>query len=290
MKRIKIISAALVCFLFIGQSLVAQEVQSPVIGAGDLAKIYLKKEVVVVSTRKKSDFDVVHVTGAVHVDYRELVNDPAGMGFLKTPEELAAYLGSVGISETSDVVVYDDGSMKAATRVFWVLKYLGATKVRILDGGIDAWKEARKPVTSAVVKPKAAVFNVTLHPELNITKDEFNITFKDAILVDARENNEYIGEKKAKFHTRGGHIPGAVSIPSVDVVADGSFKSKDDIIAMATAAGVTPGKEIIVYCNSGVKAAVVYFALVEIAGFENVKLYEGSFNEWEADPNHEVVQ
>jgi thiosulfate/3-mercaptopyruvate sulfurtransferase len=231
---------------------------------------------------------MVHITGAINVYYRDLKQD-GKIGLMKSVEELAEYFGNKGISENSKVIIYDDGKMKAAARTYWILKYLGAKDVKILNGGIDGWKEARKPVTSAASSLKATTFNPTVNEAINVDLETVKnaISAGDIILVDSREPEYFKGEKGVT--ERDGHIPGSINFDYTTTIANKSFKSKEGLIALAAEYGITPESQVIVYCNSGVKGAVLWFALKEIAGFENIMLYEGSFNEYEADENNAVA-
>jgi thiosulfate/3-mercaptopyruvate sulfurtransferase len=285
MKKLTLVANLLL--LALGNSLFSQE--SALMKADALSKIYNTKDVVLVEARKPEDYSQVHINGAVNIYYKELI-DKAEYDKMKKPEDLAALFGSKGISEKSTVIIYDDGTMKGAAFTWWILKYLGAEKVYILDGGIDAWKAARKPVTSQPTKITPAVFTMNLSPSIYASKDYFLGNFKKPglALVDARENDQYKGEKGTT--TRKGHIPGATNIMFSDLVAKGFFKSKEEILSMMKNAGFNPDQEYIVYCNSGIKAAVDYFAFTEIAGIRNIKLYAGSFNEWESNPDNIVIQ
>jgi thiosulfate/3-mercaptopyruvate sulfurtransferase len=278
--------------LFIGAILLSASLwaQNPtMISAKDLGTMLTNKELVIVSAHKPADYAAVHITNSVNFFYQEIQVD-VKTGAMKCPDDLAKLLGEKGIGENKIIVVYDDGTMKGASHVWWTLKYLGAKDVRILDGGIDAWKLARKPVTATPTKIVPTTFNLDIQLPMILFKDQFADMIKvpENVLVDAREANQYSGE--AGQTTRKGHIPGATNLDFTTMVANGSFKSKEEILALAAAKGITPDKQIVIYCNSGVKAAVVYYALVEIAGFEKVKLYAAGFNEWESDPANEVVK
>lgn len=285
MKTLKVL---LVLGLFLGATL-ADAQQAPLIKADELAKMLSQPDVVVVSARKPEDYKAVHINGAVNIYYKELIQK-GDYDQMKSPEDLAVLFGSKGITENSVVVIYDDGTQKGASFTYWILKYLGAKKIYLLDGGIDAWKAARKPVTSQPTKISPAVFTIHLSQDVICSKEYFMANYnKPGIgLLDARESEQFSGEKGPT--TRKGHIPGSVNIIFSDMVAKGAFLTKEEIITHATNAGLKPDQEMLIYCNSGIKAAVVYFAFVDIAGFNNVKIYVGSFNEWESNPANAVVK
>lgn len=286
MNKFKFSFLLIVAFLLNLQGLMAQS--SALINAKDLGAMLSNKELVIVSAQKPEDYNAVHITNSVNLFYKDIQVDTK-TGFMKCPDDLAKLAGSMGINENKTIVVYDDGTMKGASHVWWTLKYMGARDVRILDGGLDAWKGARKPVTGTATKITTTTFNLDVKVDMNIFKDEFATVYNanGLVLVDAREADQYRGEKGQT--ARKGHIPGAVNLEFTEFVANGSFKSKEEILSMVGTLGIAPETKVIVYCNSGVKAAVAYFAMVEIAGLANVRLYEGSFNEWEMNPDNEVV-
>jgi thiosulfate/3-mercaptopyruvate sulfurtransferase len=206
---------------------------------------------------------------------------------LKSPEELAAYFGSKGISNTSKIVIYDDGSSKYNSRVYWVLKYLGATDVHILHKDMDQWKAARIPLTRAPSKPAKATFTPSVNKKLLATTSQVKAKLGDAgtVLLDGRTEAEYNGTSTEKKSN--GHIKGAKFLEYNQFLDDkGAYKSKEEIEAIAKKHGITADKTVITYCATGVKAAVLYTALAEIAGYTNVVLYDGSYNEWAADTSN----
>ncbi len=255
------------------------------ISAQDLAKIYKNKDVVVVSTRKATDYKKVHIFGAVHLDHTTLYKDGPVKSMLKSPAEIAKVLGSVGIGDSKTVVLYDDGSGKYAGRVYWILSYLGADNVKILDGHMDAWRAARKPVTKNPTKIAAATFT----PKVDNTKLATMADVKSggSVLIDARSAAEYNGA--ATTELRKGHIPGAINIEHAQMMdANGKLKSAEELNKIFAAAGVTKGKQVIVYCESSVRAGIIYFALTSILDYSNVKVYDGAYLEWQASSSNKV--
>ncbi len=283
MKLKNIFSAVIVFFLLV-TNIVAQ---------GDIitAKQYkeLKKNtdnLTVIDASKSKLYKKAHLKGAINVPYK-ILNQKDGevKGLMKSPEELSKTLGDKGISDKDIIVVYDEGSQKYSSRVYWVLKYLGAKDVKILHKDNKSWRKARLPLTSTPTKSAVKTFEVNLESSILATIDfiESNLNNENVVLIDARGTEEYSGvmdEKKNKYSK--GHLPGAVHISFKDVLnEDKSFKSKEELQKIADTNGFIPGKTYIVYCKTGVKASVVFVALKNILDYPNVKLYDGAYLEWE---------
>ena len=210
-------------------------------------------------------------------------------GQLKPNEELASIFGKKGVSNTSRIVVYDDGSNKHNSRVWWILKSIGATDASILHFNTDQLAAAQVPLTANPSIGKAVNFVLTESSYKACSMADVQKLDKGTLLLDGREKDEFEGTDAAKKSK--GHIPGAVWMNFKEVLtATGAYKSKDEIIAAAAKFGATPEKPIVVYCNSGVKASVLYIAFKEIAGFQNLRYYAGSYAEWSSIPENPIVK
>jgi thiosulfate/3-mercaptopyruvate sulfurtransferase len=178
------------------------------------------------------------------------------------------------------VVVYEGDSGMRAARALWFLHYLGHPDATLLDGGVKAWVAAGQPLSTSPVTPKPAEFHGTVnHDALATWRDVVDrLGRDDAQMLDARSAAEYRGELvRAK---RGGKIPGAINVEWKDNLApDGRFKSPDALRAMYDAAGVTPDREVVTYCQGGYRAAHAWLAL-RLLGFPRVRNYTGSWKEW----------
>ncbi|MFC3769588.1 sulfurtransferase [Paenibacillus sp. GCM10012303] len=233
----------------------------------------------------RSAYERGHLPGAVFVDLKADLADPAGehggRSPLPTPERLARTFGGLGIGKSSTVVVYEDGNGPAAARLWWVLKYTGADRVHVLDGGYDAWVAAGLPVSREQPAPEPREFVPAVRPELLAGVDEVRASSEGrrtgTALVDSRDARQYAG-LEAPFDPVAGHIPGAVNYFWKDVLnEDGSWKSPQQLRDRFAELGASD--EIIVYCGSGISATPNVLALEE-AGFTNVKLYAGSWSDW----------
>jgi thiosulfate/3-mercaptopyruvate sulfurtransferase len=235
----------------------------------------------VLDVRAAEAFAAGHLPGAVHLDLW-------GFSLVDTdPAPLAAFLWMVehvlslrGVSDGRPVLVYGDTSDIRAARVFWFLDYFGHPAVRFLDGGANAWRAAGLPWTTETVVPLATTW--TGHPvreRLATWKDvSLRLGRDDVVMLDTRTDGEYCGTTVRA--ARGGCIPGAVHVEwTENVGADGRLKPEADLRAMYEAAGVTPDKEVVAYCQGAYRAAHAYVTLRAL-GYPKVRNYLGSWKEW----------
>jgi len=249
------------------------------------------KSMVIIDVQAPDVYAKQHIQGAINIPHKNLYKPGPIEGQFKDVEELAAIFGKSGVSNTSKIVVYDDGSQKYNSRVLWILTYLGATDVSLLQKDMTLMEAARIPMTATSVILKPTTFIPTVNADINIDMTSVKAlnANPNALLLDVREPDEYNGIDKDKKSQ--GHLPGAVYLYYKDMLtATGAYKTKDEIIAIAEKVGATPDKEIVVYCQTGIKASVTYFALKEIAGFPNVKLYAGAYAEWASVAENTIVK
>jgi len=264
--------------------------QSPLISAKDFAaELKSNKSLIVIDVNGADVYSKQHIQGAINIPHKELYKAGPVEGQIKPAEELAIIFGKKGVSNTSKIVLYDDGSSKYNSRVWWILKSIGATDVSLLLFNMDQFSAARIPLTVNSTTVKATTFTVTESAYKAISMADVQNRVEGSVLLDAREKDEFEGADVAKKSK--GHIPGAVWMNYKEVLtAAGAYKSKDEIIAAGAKYGATPEKPIIVYCNSGIKAAVLYVALKEIAGFQNVQNYVGSYADWTTIAENPLVK
>ena len=273
MKKIhKLIATFTIALLFSG-TILAQEV---VVSADDFKSA--SKGAIIVDAAV-GEYATMHVQDAIHIPHTELYKEPIADGIIKEPATLAKYFGEKGITADAKVIIYDDGSQKYNSRVYWVMKYLGASNVHLLHKDMNDWRKARIRLTRSPKSLGAKTFTPDLQKNLLATASEVMRAIDDAntVIVDSRTAGEYAGKEKESK----GHIKSAVNINYEDMLDDkGAFLSKDQIISNAKAKGVTADKNIILYCKTSIRAATNFVALKEIAGFENVKVYDGAYLEW----------
>ena len=276
--------------LFIGLLFVQVTLGSDLIEAKELAKIMKDKNVVLISAQKSSLYNDFHITGSISLPPALLVDNEPIKYVLKDVSEMEKIIGSKGVSQTNQIIIYDEGSSKYSGRLYWVFKYLGVQDVKILNGGIESWKAIRKPVTATATKRKATTFTANVQPQYMATFSEVKAATNDPkyVIIDSRSAKEYAGTDETKL--RKGHIPNAVHIEYKDLLAsNGKLKTAEQLRTLYVAKGVTPDKTVIIYCKTSVRAAIEFAALSSILGYENVKVYDGAFSEWSSDTSTEVV-
>lgn len=232
-----------------------------------------------------------HLPGAVFVSWRdELTNpDTSVEGQILTAEQLGALFSELGIANDHTVVFYDNTSNLFATRAYWALKYYGHAEVRVYNGGSLKWVADGHELSRGRVTHEPTEY-VTGEPDPEIRTDwqyvVDHIDDEETLLCDTRSVAEFTGDDARA--ARGGHIPGAVHLEWVHAVnEDGTFKSAPELAALFYAEGFTPDKQIITYCQTGVRGAHTWFVLRELLGYPNVRNYDGSWAEWgnnEASP------
>lgn len=280
MKKIKITLSVLLAFLFVSASMFAAE--KSLTGKEFSALRKANKKLIVIDARKATVYAKMHIMKSINIPYAELNNDDPVEGMLKNSAALTAYFAKKGISNDSKIVIYDDGSSKYNSRVYWALKYVGATDVQLLHKDMNQWKKARIPLTKTTSPVKKGSFTANVDNSILADMKAVQAASKGAgvIIIDVRDAVEYDGS----FESSEGHIPNAINIPYKEVLREnGSFRSKVDLTALAAKYNLSADKEIIVYCVTSVRASVVYFALKNILGYTNVKSYEGAYNEWSSD-------
>ncbi|MEG4347029.1 sulfurtransferase [Microcoleus sp. A003_D6] len=225
-----------------------------------------------------------HVPGAFYLDLnRDLasaVGKHGGRHPLPNIGELADKLSATGINSPETLVVaYDDSRLAFAARLWWLLRYMGHSKVALLDGGFSAWKAAGYPVTNTLPEPREGKFVTELQRDLavDIEAVKERKDLPDTVLVDSRESERYAGLREP-IDPIAGHIPGAVNYPWQEVTDEtGKVRSTSEQKQRWTE--LEKAEEIIVYCGSGVTACVNLLSL-EIAGIPDAKLYVGSWSDW----------
>ena len=235
----------------------------------------------VIDTRSAEAYANGHIPGATHFDLFGLSLIDTGAAPLRAFMFMIHHILELrGVNETKEVVFYEENSGMRAARGVWFLEYLGHANVKMLDGGIHAWKAAGAPVTRDATVPQAASFKTAERREVLATADDVlrSLDKKDTAILDTRSAGEHFGTLVRA--ARGGAIPHSIHIEWTDNLdADGKFKSDADLKAMYGNAGITPDKEVYSYCQGGYRAAHSYIAL-RLLGYPNVRNYIGSWKEW----------
>ncbi len=229
-----------------------------------------------------------HLPSAVAWDWTSQLTDGVRRD-IATPADLSKLLSNSGISPDTHIALYGDNNNWFAAWAYWQLKLHGLEPVSLVDGGRKLWLQRNLPLTTDVPAYQPTGFTVQGPSyELRAFRDELLPRVGDPGLglVDVRSPAEYSGEILAppgmsESAQRGGHIPGAASIPwSQAVREDGSFKSPDELAALYQGEGITPDKDIVTYCRIGERSSHSWFVLHEILGYPSVRNYDGSWTEW----------
>jgi len=227
-----------------------------------------------------------HIPGAIyaHLD-NDLSNPPTtdhGRHPLPPPETLVARFGRMGIGPNTQVVAYDDANGMIASRLWWMLRYMGHTAVAVLDGGWPAWETAGLPTRSGEETRETAVFQGEPRRDWLVLINEVPDV---PLLVDSRDAARYRGELET-IDPVAGHIPGAVNYYyQANWTADGRYRPPAELRAQFDALlNKTPPEQATFYCGSGVSACVNLLAMAH-AGLGNGRLYAGSWSEWCRDPD-----
>ena len=223
-----------------------------------------------------------HIPGAVFVDWTEDIVDPDDPVTVQVaqPLQFKRAMEAIGIGDETAVVVVDHAGGTFATRLWWALRYYGHDNVALLDGGFNKWVAEGRPVTDTVPSPSPKTFTPEVRQEMRATWEDVvqAIGSGNETIVDSRHAPTFRGEEWRG--SRAGHVPGAINLPTATLVnSDGTWKSPDDLAEIVAEAGIQPDRKVISYCNGGVTATAIQFALHQ-TGNENAAVYDGSWNEW----------
>ena len=281
MNATKLFSSLLITILFVSNAF-AQDL----ITAKEFTTLQKEKpNLVVVDASKDKLYAQSHIEGAINIPYVILnEKDPKIDGTMLPLEDVAKILGNKGISNEDTIVVYDEGTQKYSTLVYWIFKYLGAKDVKVLHKEMNAFRDARIKLTSEVPAVKAKTFTVNLVPDINADAVyvESAIGKSDIVIIDARTPDEFNGIRNEKSTYSNGHIKGAINIPYESLVKTGTnvFISPDEFKKLA-GMELSPEKTYLLYCKTGIKGATLYTYMTSVLGFKNVKNYKGAYAEWD---------
>ncbi|MGH2586785.1 MAG: sulfurtransferase [Dehalococcoidia bacterium] len=232
-----------------------------------------------------------HIPGAVQVDWTADLNDQLRRDYLNR-EGFEKLMSRIGVTPETTIVFYGDKNNWWATYAYWVFQLFGHTNAKIMDGGRLKWEKENRPLTRDVPSYAATQYKA---PERDDTKVR---AFRDQVLahvqggkplVDVRSPAEYTGERlhmddyPNEGALRGGHIPGAKSVPWARAAnpEDGTFKPADELKAIyLEEVGLKPNDDVVAYCRIGERSSHTWFVLTNLLGFSNVRNYDGSWTEW----------
>jgi len=292
MKKVKWLKAVVIVIaLLLPLTAMARGID-PIVSTDWLQKNLKNAKIVIVDVRKVEDYQTGHIPGAVNVFYGswaikkgDLLNE------LPPIDDLADIIGGAGIDKNSLVVIVgktekvpDQFDM---TRVAWTLKDVGVSNVAILNGGYTQWAKENKPLSQDIVKAKAKPFKGAAYKNLFVDKAFVLDKMGKTTIIDARGPAFYEGKEKLAFVPKTGRIKGAVNLPVGQLYTpEGLYKAKAELAALAEkVAGKDLTKELILYCDTGKTATAWAFIMTDMLGYKDVKVYDGSSQEWLADPD-----
>jgi thiosulfate/3-mercaptopyruvate sulfurtransferase len=232
-----------------------------------------------------------HIPGAVEVDWTRDLNDQVRRDYLDRAG-FAALMSRIGVTPDTTVVFYGDRNNWWATYAYWVFQLFGHTNAKVMDGGRLKWEKEGRELTRDVPSYTATTYQAKERDDSKIR------AFRDQVLkhieagkqlVDVRSPDEYSGKLLHMENypnegaLRGGHIPGAKSVPWARAANpdDGTFKSADELKAIyLEEQGLNPTDEVVAYCRIGERSSHTWFVLTNLLGFNNVRNYDGSWTEW----------
>jgi thiosulfate/3-mercaptopyruvate sulfurtransferase len=240
----------------------------------------------------RAEYEAGHIPGAVFFDHDKVVDPNSALPHtLPTPEDFARIVGSMGIAETDTIVVYDGFGLFSAPRCRWLFRIMGAEKVFILEGGLDGWKREGRPLTAEQTKIAPNVFKARFDASRVASLEDMRgiVQNGSSQIADARSAGRFEGvDPEPRPGLRGGHMPGAKSLPFTELTRDGKLRPGEDLERAIEAAGLDLSKPIVTSCGSGVSAAIISLAL-ETLGHKDNRLYDGSWAEWGSLPDTPVA-
>jgi thiosulfate/3-mercaptopyruvate sulfurtransferase len=236
----------------------------------------------------REDYDGGHIPSAGFADLLgDLSDDDSPLRFaVPTPAQFSAVMGALGVGDDSRVVLYDSYGSGWATRVWWMLRWIGFDRAAVLDGGLRAWTAEGRPLSTEPADRPARRLTIALRPELIADREEVLAAIGNSAvrLIDALPEANYRGEMS--LYGRPGHIPGAENIPASALLDEsGRYLPHDELVAMYDG---DRNARVITYCGGGISASSDAFIMTRL-GFTDVAVYTASLQEWAADPANPLV-
>lgn len=240
-------------------------------------------KLLIVDLCKPETYARAHVPNAIHLDYMQIIamQKPV-MGLLPDAETLSQIFSSMGLTDNTHLIAYDDEGGGRAARLLWTLDAIGHEKTSLLNGGIGAWFNEGHPTDSTPAQATPSEYQATIvdGPIANQQFIHEHLDDNAVLLLDSRSPEEYRGEKK--FAERAGRIPGAINLDwfnVMDKTRNMRLKPEAELRALMEERGLSDNKTIVTYCQSHHRSALTYFVL-KVLGYSRIKGYPGSWSDW----------
>ena len=238
--------------------------------------------------RAKEQYSAQCIPNAVFFDIDEIADKSTHLPHMAPSAEVfQEAVAHLGISNDASIIVYDQVSMVSAARVWWTFRFMGHEAVAVLDGGLPAWKEQNGPIEKSRNLNLKAAYHARIDQARRASHTDIRKN-DEHMVIDARPNDRFIGNApEPRAGLRRGAMPGAVNIPVSALISNGRIRSKSELSSIFAGAGFE-GQKVITTCGSGVAAAVVCLSL-DYLGFQNWRLYDGSWSEWGREQNDAIA-
>jgi thiosulfate/3-mercaptopyruvate sulfurtransferase len=265
---------------------------TPIVTTDWLLQNLANPGVVILDIRSAAKYEKGHIPGSLNTPFSSWTTSNNGLSIeVPSDQALRDLLGKSGINPASLVVVVTgtetDFSRADATRVAWTCMLAGLRNVGVLDGGYNKWVNENRTVSTDLPQVEPTTYSGTIDRSMVVSKNYVLKSVGKSVLADTRLPQDYFG-----ITSKVGHIQSAVDLPTPWVFArNGTFVEEKELQSMAAGVvGTNKSKEIIVYCEVGGYASTWWFLLTQILGYQNVKIYDGSLEEWIKDPNAPLSQ
>lgn len=291
MNNSKLFFASLIACIFVTSAVWSRDI-APIVSTDWLSKNIGDSKILVLDIRSAEQYKKGHIPGSVNAPLGIWAVEANGLNLeLPSDQALKDLLGKLGIRDatSNSVVVVNrvetDFARADATRVAWTCMIAGLKNVAVLDGGYSKWTKENRDKSTEMVSPKPVFYEGMPNKSWVASKNYVLGRIGKSIIVDARIPEEYFG-----IPSKPGHIKSAVNLPTPWIFrADGTFREEEDLRAMATGVlGKNTSQEVLIYCGFGGYASTWWFVLTQVFGYKNVKLYDGSMEEWIKDPSAPV--
>lgn len=257
------------------------------INANQLLEISSHQNVKILDFRKKDIYQKEHITNAIQIWRSDLENSRYKYGgMMPSQKQIEDLFSKLGIASEDTIVVYDDKGLCEATRLWWVLQNYNFKNIKLLHGGINAWKAINGNVSSNESSLPKTNFKLPKSNKrrLYISKEDVHKSLKtNSVLLDTRSEAEFYGDKHKKGAAKPGRIPNSIHADwaeSINFHGDQLIKPIAELKKIYSKINLKKKDSIILYCHSGVRSAHTTFVLTELLGFQNVRNYDGSWTEW----------